>query len=34
MGVSAVFRPGTAMQEIIDFIASHVPVKAHDPSRR
>jgi len=34
LGVSAVFRPGTAMQEIIDFIRSHVPVKAHEPSGR
>ena len=26
LGVSAVFRPGTPMQEIVDFIASNVPV--------
>ena len=34
MGVSAVFRPGTAMQEIIDFIGANVPVKAQEPSGR
>jgi methylmalonyl-CoA mutase C-terminal domain/subunit len=34
MGVSAVFRPGTAMQEIIDFIRANVPVKAQEPSGR
>ena len=34
MGVSAVFRPGTAMQEIIDFIGANVPVKAHGASGR
>jgi methylmalonyl-CoA mutase C-terminal domain/subunit len=34
MGVSAVFRPGTAMQEIIDFVRANVPVKAHEPSSR
>ena len=34
MGVSAVFRPGTAMQEIIDFVRAHVPVKAQEPSSR
>ena len=34
MGVSAVFRPGTAMQEIIDFIGANVPVKAHEASGR
>jgi hypothetical protein len=32
--VAAVFRPGTAMQEIIDFIGANVPVKAHGPSGR
>jgi methylmalonyl-CoA mutase C-terminal domain/subunit len=34
MGVSAVFRPGTAMQEIIDFIRANVPVKAPEPLGR
>jgi methylmalonyl-CoA mutase C-terminal domain/subunit len=34
MGVSAVFRPGTAMQEIIDFIGANVPAKAHEPTIR
>ena len=34
MGVSAVFRPGTAMQEIIDFIRAHVPAKARKASGR
>src|SRR5436309_11556324 len=34
LGVAGVFRPGTAMQEIIDFIGAHVPVKAHEPSGR
>jgi len=34
MGISAVFRPGTAMQEIIDFIHANVPAKAHEPSGR
>jgi len=34
MGVSAVFRPGTPMQEIIDFIKANVPAKAHEPSGR
>jgi methylmalonyl-CoA mutase, C-terminal domain len=34
MGVAAVFRPGTAMQEIIDFIGAKVPVKAREPSGR
>jgi methylmalonyl-CoA mutase C-terminal domain/subunit len=34
MGVSAVFRPGAAMQEIIDFIEASVPLKARQPSGR
>ena len=32
MGVSAVFRPGTAMQEIIDFIGAKVPELRADKS--
>ena len=31
LGVAAVFRPGTAMQEIIDFIEAKVPLKAREP---
>ena len=34
LGVAAVFRPGTPMQEIIDFIRANVPTKAHQPSGR
>ena len=34
MGVSAVFRPGTAMQEIIDFIEANITAKARQPSDR
>jgi methylmalonyl-CoA mutase C-terminal domain/subunit len=34
MGVAAVFRPGTRMQEIIDFITSTVGAKASSPSGR
>jgi methylmalonyl-CoA mutase, C-terminal domain len=34
LGVSAVFRPGTPMQEIIDFITSRVGIKAAGPSGR
>ncbi len=34
MGVSAVFRPGAAMQEIIDFIEANVSLKARQPSGR
>jgi methylmalonyl-CoA mutase C-terminal domain/subunit len=34
MGVAAVFRPGTAMQQIIDFIGSNLSVKAPEPSGR
>ena len=34
LGVAAVFRPGTPMQEIIDFITAHVPAKAPEPSGR
>ena len=31
LGVAAVFRPGTRMQDIIDFINSHVPHGAKAP---
>jgi methylmalonyl-CoA mutase C-terminal domain/subunit len=31
LGVAAVFRPGTRMQDIIDFINSHVPQGAKAP---
>ena len=34
MGVAGVFRPGTAMQQIIDFIGANVPAKAPEPSGR
>jgi methylmalonyl-CoA mutase, C-terminal domain len=34
MGVSAVFRPGAAMQDIIDFIVANVPAKAPKLSSR
>src|SRR5205085_2756402 len=34
LGVAGVFRPGTAMQEIIDFIGANVPAKAQQPSSR
>jgi methylmalonyl-CoA mutase C-terminal domain/subunit len=34
MGISAVFRPGAAMKEIIDFIEASVPLKARQPSGR
>jgi methylmalonyl-CoA mutase C-terminal domain/subunit len=34
MGIAAVFRPGSPMQEIIDFITSNVAVKAPKPSGR
>jgi methylmalonyl-CoA mutase, C-terminal domain len=34
IGVAAVFRPGTAMQEIVDFIEANVPLKADRPSGR
>src|SRR4249919_1288317 len=34
MGVAAVFRPGTRMQEIIDFITSRLEAKASGLSSR
>ena len=34
MGVAEVFRPGTSMQEIIDFINAHVGAKAAGASSR
>jgi methylmalonyl-CoA mutase C-terminal domain/subunit len=34
LGVAAVFRPGTAMQEIIDFITSRTGIKAAGASGR
>jgi methylmalonyl-CoA mutase C-terminal domain/subunit len=34
LGVAAVFRPGTAMQEIIDFITSRTEIKAAGASGR
>src|SRR3989337_1652227 len=32
VGVAAVFRPGTSMQDIIDFINAHIGAKAAGPS--
>jgi methylmalonyl-CoA mutase C-terminal domain/subunit len=34
LGIAGVFRPGTPMQEIIDFIQSKVGIKAAGPSSR
>jgi methylmalonyl-CoA mutase C-terminal domain/subunit len=34
LGVAGVFRPGTPMQEIVDFIQANVTAKAHEPSGR
>ena len=34
LGVAGVFRPGTPMKEIIDFIQANVTAKAHEPSGR
>ena len=34
LGVAGVFRPGTAMQEIIDFIRQQTAIKAEASRRR